>query len=215
MSRGPDNHFFDRPRGDRYPREVRSTLPIPVAMTLLALLALLTGACHQTFPGEALGSFDVVGHLEHNECGQSAVPAVDPMHFAVEIRDDRGQVVWRRAGQPIVNGMEQEGALVFHSLRPLPLFGRDLDTGRAGCTLAQREVVRVRLAEATAEDAGVADPSDAGGEAGLALEGENWMQLIPTEGSDCTPALAVVGGPFAALPCEVRYTLEGSAREPL
>lgn len=63
-------------------------------------------------------------------------------------------------------------------------------------------------ADASASDAGPPDPTAIG-----ALEGENTIEISIAPGSDCAPLLLVNGGSFPALPCVVRYTIAGVARD--
>lgn len=42
------------------------------------------------------------------------------------------------------------------------------------------------------------------------LIAENTIEVSPSSGSDCNPALAALGGSFLALPCQARYVLRGS-----
>ena len=49
----------------------------------------------------------------------------------------------------------------------------------------------------------------------MELHGINEIQYTPTSTSDCSPLPVVNGGPWAALPCTVRYTLFGDGVGPL
>jgi hypothetical protein len=42
------------------------------------------------------------------------------------------------------------------------------------------------------------------------LEGTDEIVFAPAPGSDCTPLLTAAGGPWATLPCTVRYRVEGT-----
>ena len=198
-------------------------------MRLVAAVVPLLAACTPQYPGEAVGSFDVTGRLEVNECGASAVPARDPLSFAVEVRERGPEAFWRRSGLPVVSGtVRDDGNYRFRTVALIPVFAADPDPdfGHAGCNLVQTEIVDVVLsnappdADAGAEtDAGPGmDAPDAGAqepEPDLQLAGTSTIDLAPEPGSDCTPLMAVAGGPFVALPCGIDYTLEGAPRSPL
>jgi hypothetical protein len=170
--------------------------------------------CEARVPGETVGAFDVVGHLEENSCGVGAVPAVDPLAFPVEIRDDRGRPLWWRRGEIPVEGRVEEEALVFRRASRARVLASDPTVGFPGCTVVTEETVRV-IVEPPGADAPDAAVADAGASnESSPLDGTNVAELSPEPGSDCRPLLAVFGGPWQALPCRVSYRLEGSRRRP-
>jgi hypothetical protein len=64
--------------------------------------------------------------------------------------------------------------------------------------------------DAGVEDAGTDEEADAGIEPTLfTLTGSQTTEIEPLAGSDCTPAVAALGGPFLSLPCRVEYVLTG------
>jgi len=196
-------------------------------MRLVAVVLPLLAACAPQYPGEPVGSFDVTGRLEVNECGGSAVPARDPLSFAVELRERGPEAFWRRAGFPVVSGTARDdGSYRFRTVALIAVLAADPDPdfGHAGCNLVQTEVVDVVL-EGVPTDAGAGAEPDAGPgkdapdagaqEQDMQLAGTSTIDLAPEPGSDCTPLMAVAGGPFLALPCGIDYTLEGAPRSPL
>jgi hypothetical protein len=181
-------------------------------MRLLSIVVLAAGCIPVEYPGEPVGSFDVVGALVENACGDSAVPALDPLRFAVELRtDEDGLAFWRRPDSPLVDGtVDQDGNFRFRTRVIVPALAPDPDFDYPGCVLDQREEVEARVVEV--EDDDMEDDDMELDE--MELEGGNSITLSPSAGSDCTPLLAARGGPFLALPCEVDYQLAGSSREP-
>jgi hypothetical protein len=196
---------------------------------LVLSAVLLTSGCVPEYPGEVVAAFHVIGALEENACGATAVPAIDPIVFDVEIRNDRGRGFWRQADAPVISGTfdDEDGEFAFRTTRQVPVIAPEPETGVRGCAVEQREEVSGTVTHVLVlADGAVADASpgpDAGtGEApdGAAqpdttaeLTGESRVTFTPVPGSDCTAALAVAGGPFAALPCMIRYRLDGDERE--
>ncbi len=108
--------------------------------------------------------------------------------------------------------------------------------GYVGCSVTQRDVftfevdvpeIETAVDAGVGDDGGVADDAgveadggvdagvDGGVDAGIdptltLLSGTQSTEIIPLAGSDCTPAVAAVGGPFLSLPCRVEYVLTGN-----
>lgn len=179
------------------------------------LLAIVALGCAPQYPGEPVGSFEVVGRLEENACG-AAIQALDPVTFRVELREEQGQAFWRRPDFPVVSGTALDGTYRFRSQARIVVIAADPDPdfGHPGCTVTQSEVVEVIL-EPVDSDAG-APTADAGEpeEPSMHLEGTHTIDIAPDVGSSCAPATAALGGPFLALPCSVDYTLEGTPSAP-
>jgi len=180
---------------------------------------LLVAGCPQPLPGESVGTFAVEGQLEHNECGMQAVPARNPVEFPVEIRVDDGRAVWRRHEAPLVSGVvTDDGSYEFESETRIDAIEGDPAQGRAACVLVQREQVTARVLGAEPvpgpADGGVQDAAGEPEDAEAQLEGSHTIELSPVSGADCGPLLAASGGPFLELPCDLEYTLEGTARDP-
>lgn len=196
------------------------------------LFALLVCAgCQPALPpGELVGDFHVVGTLEENTCGSSGIDPIDPLIFDVEIRADRGDGIWRMDRQTVVRGgLDDEGRFTFTTRTQIDLpRPADPELGN-GCTLEQREVIRgvlemddgiadagleAGVGDAGAQDRDAGDAGDAGRPLARGFEAENTIELVPTPGSQCAYALAIYGGPFLILPCQVKYTLDATARAP-
>ncbi len=198
----------------------------PLALSLLACLA------PPEPEGDLVGDFLVRGVLLENGCG-AAVPANETIELRVQLRRDGGLASWRTPSSTIVHGTHLEGDFDFSFASVVPVFEADPELGTAGCSLDQIERIEVRVEGGQSlHDAGfesdAGSESDAGlvGDAGAApdagvdtvattLEGESTLRYRPSAGSACAPLLAIQGGPFDALPCEVRYRLQGTPTEPL
>jgi len=197
-------------------------------------LVLLLSACTPAYPGEGDGTFDVVGALEENTCGETALPAVDPMIFMVELRSDgTGQAFWRRPSSPVVAGTNLDGSYRFRFTTGIPVYAGDEALGTPGCALIQEESVWVAIDAPAASDAGPGDAAaddsavdagenaDAGSDASdldagasASFSGTDDIQLTVAPGYDCSALVGSAGGPFLALPCGVSYSLSGSPRSP-
>ena len=204
---------------------------------LFALPWLLLGCWGQTEepPGEPVGTFNAVGFMVEQSCG-AAVPAPDPLELDFELRSEsNGRAYWRRSGGAMFAGVEKEGEFTFQVSQSWMVVEPDRFRGFIGCSVTQRDVftfVVETLDVETEADGGVADGGvdDGGVEDGdvedsgteeepeadasieptlLTLTGSQTTEIVPLTGSDCTPAVAALGGPFLSLPCRVEYVLSG------
>jgi hypothetical protein len=181
----------------------------------LAFSTLLVACEPPTHPGESVGTFQVNGSLDENLCG-AAVPALDPISFSVEIRDQLGRAMWIMDEQPVQDGIRMpDGTYRFRSGTTVPVL--EPQPGYRGCSLQQVELVEVTISSVPAD--GVVDESDAGVGMGgdddaLEIDGLSEVQFTPTIDSDCSPLPVVNGGPWAALPCTITYTLFGTGVGP-
>jgi len=194
------------------------------ALVALPLLILALGCEPQGHPGVSIGTFQITGSLDQNGCG-AAVPALDPISFSVELRDDLGRGVWVQDEGPIQTGIRMpDGAYRFRYGATVPVIAPQ--PGYRGCNLQQVEFIEVRIEPYESdgeEEPPIRTPiggEDADGgvvvenDIDLALEGLSEIQYTPTSTSDCSPLPVVNGGPWAALPCTLTYTLFGSGLGP-
>jgi hypothetical protein len=196
--------------------------------TLFGLPLLMLGCWGQTEepPGEAVGDFNAVGFMVEQSCG-AAIPAPDPLDLNFELRSEsNGRAYWRRHGGAIFAGVEKDGQYTFQISQSWIVVEPDRFRGYLGCSVTQRDVftfvvealeVDVEV-DAGVEDGGVDDAGmdeEPGADAGvdptlLTLTGSQTTEIVPLTGSDCTPAVAALGGPFLSLPCRVEYVLSGN-----
>lgn len=205
--------------------------------TLIGLPLLVLGCWGQGEepPGQAIGTFNAVGFMVEQSCG-AAIPAPDPLDLDFELRSEfNGRAYWRRLGGSMFAGVEKNGEYIFQVSQSWMVIEPDRFRGFVGCSVTQRDVFTfavetVELGTETdggVEDGGVADggvedggavdagtdeesEADAGPEPILfTLTGSQTTEITPLTGSDCTPAVAALGGPFLALPCRVEYVLSG------
>ena len=205
--------------------------------TLFALPWLVLGCWGQTEepPGEPVGTFNAVGFMVEQSCG-AAVPAPDPLDLDFELRSEsNGRAYWRKLGGAMFAGVEKDGEFTFQVSQSWMVLQPDRFRGFVGCSVTQRDVftfVVETVEPGTEADGGVADggvqdggvqdggvadggvDEESGADAGveptfLTLSGSQTTEIVPLTGSDCTPAVAALGGPFLSLPCRVEYVLSG------
>jgi hypothetical protein len=163
--------------------------------------------------------------MVEQSCG-TAIPAPDPLDLDFELRSEfNGRAYWRRLGGSMFAGVEKDGEYSFQVSQSWMVVQPDRFRGYVGCSVTQRDVFTfvvetVELgaeADGGVEDGGVDDAgtdeeseADAGPEPTLlTLTGSQTTEIVPLTGSDCTPAVAALGGPFLSLPCRVEYVLSG------
>ncbi len=195
--------------------------------TLFGLPLLVLGCWGQGEepPGEAIGTFNAVGFMVEQSCG-AAIPAPDPLDLDFELRSEfNGRAYWRLLGGAMFAGVEKDGEYTFQVSQSFMVIEPDRFRGFVGCSVTQRDVFTfvVETVElGTEADGGVEDGGNEDGgtdeeseaDAGpepilLTLTGSQTTEITPLTGSDCTPAVAALGGPFLSLPCRVEYVLSG------
>jgi hypothetical protein len=206
-----------------------------IALSLVTLACACWGEGEEP-PGELVGSFQAVGLMVEHSCGV-AIPAADPLDLTFDLRSEsNGRAYWLQTNGTMLAGVERDDTYTFQVSRSWNVIEPDRFRGYVGCSVTQRDVVTVALNSPVIEsdaDAGVddADVDDAGvddagvddagvGEDGgveelfdpslTTLIGSQTTDIRPLAGSDCTPAVAALGGPFLSLPCRVEYVLNGN-----
>lgn len=201
-----------------------------IGRTSCALTAtgIILGGCGAgTKSGALIGSYEVHAVLVENSCGQAALPTSNPLNFVVEIREDDGVAYWLPSESPQNTGtLSNLGAFRFSTSQTQVVEGdtsardlqpSDFQTGRGDfdlqaarvCALTMKQTVTGSLQRQLNDGMVEVVESDAG-EASDDLNAEHLIQITPASGSDCTAALAALGGSFLALPCEARYSLSGT-----
>ncbi len=216
-------------------RPIRRRPALALFLPLPFVLAFTPSCMPSEIPGDPVGTYSVTGQLEYNSCGSTAVPAVDPLEFVVQILDDDGAGVWALSNKPYVHGrLTSRGDFSFktgtsYALEPKQVRGattdeeeiarllspdrEELTAAPAPCVLEQIETVRgtiFRRAETEESDASVEDDETYEDDGEVPdLEAENLIEIRPAAGCSCAGATSSSGGTFLALPCEIRYTLQG------
>jgi hypothetical protein len=173
-------------------------------LALAALQAAVVGCTGKDpyNPGSPLGTFHVSAKLDRASCG----PAPDPWQFDVRLSHDASTLYWIQGAAPIAGRVDSANRVVLttrdqHLVRPA-----DTRTKTAECVLVREDVLDVVLRGATPPASDLA--------ATAAFSGALTYRFAPQTASDCSDQVTPAGGDFAALPCEVVYSVEGARTEP-
>jgi hypothetical protein len=185
-------------------------------LCIVALLALVLGAseCEPASPGEVVASLEVTATLEYNHCGDQAVPAEPTLEFGAEILRDGERATWRRPGAPPLEGIYDDGTYVFVTHAQQVLIEPDPTWGDPGCIVDEVQATEMQISVEEGADAGAPEPDAGLPDVPATMTGLLEIRLTPVPDSYCVPMLAVAGGPFHALPCSLRYRLEGEGTGP-
>lgn len=167
-------------------------------------------------PGQPVGVFEASGLMVEQSCG-SAIPAADPLELDFELRNEAGgRAYWQSPGGPLFAGIQNDDEYTFTVSRSWTVIQPDRFRGYVGCSVTQRDTFRVLIDEVADETDQTEDVTDEAVEettptpALYAVSGSQMTEIVPLSGSNCTPAVTALGGPFLALPCRVEYVLTGS-----
>lgn len=198
-----------------------------LALASLPLAAVATACRPAAQPGERLGTFAITGTLQDNACGDGFQPDL-MLAFNAELRRTDSVAYWKMGEAPATSGtIDANGNFRFRSQSLIEAWPQNAAEGVVGCRFVQTETISGRVtalvlsetdagdagqpSDAFSHDAGRADSGarDAGPVGTMELSATNTVDIAPSPGSDCTPALTFAGGPFAALPCRVSFVLDG------
>ena len=163
---------------------------------VLVVLGSIAGlpACVPAYPGEPVGRYEVVGALVENECGATAVPAVDPFELLVELRREAsGQAYWRRADRGVVTGTVMTRAdgdryrFRTSSAIPLPDATPPERPVTQSCVIEQRDTVEVTLRVSHQSDAAVPGNDGAAADAEVTDGGANDAGVPDSGTTDAGP----------------------------
>ncbi|MBS2018011.1 MAG: hypothetical protein JST00_34365 [Deltaproteobacteria bacterium] len=150
-------------------------------------------------PGESLGTFRVTGALVSSTCGTTP----NPWQFDVKLRHEAVTTLyWVQGGLPISGKLDPVARSVMSATETRNMRAADAKTSRAACNLVREDSLDVVLAPVTPP---ITDVKTA-----TSFKGTLKYRFSPTQGSECDDQLLDTGGDFAALPCEVSYTIEGT-----
>ena len=158
----------------------------------VGLIAACTGK-DPTRPGDSIGIFTVTGALVASSCG--ATP--NPWTFTVHLRHDGTTLYWVQGTQPISAPVDSAAYAALTTSTTDTV--RDATSTLAACAMERDDTVDVTLAGVTY---GAKDISPA-----TSFTGTLAYHFSVVSGTDCSDQLAAVGGDYAALPCDISYTL--------
>jgi hypothetical protein len=190
-------------------------------------------------PGELVGVYAIEGALTKNECGDEALPAIDPLTFDVELRREGGTGYWLQGMPPARTGiLSDDGAFSFESeqsydvdpsarMQPDPFSDMDpealadpeayqFDDARSGRPCRLRIVESVEgavlrtLSPLREEESDDDRAADDDDASDADLTADNSIVVSTETGFDCGLVLREQGGPFDTLPCTAHYELVGT-----
>lgn len=202
------------------------------ALSGLALAAALSGCKNAIDDAALVGVYSITGVLTENSCGQTALPAPNPLEYRVEIREKDGVGYWVPSKQSQnLGSLNAQGQFRF-ALTQTQVYGMlappidqpgdffPASNGRndpdlignqtqAQCVLTLRQTVSGSLHRRNAVDGGgiVELGSD---EDASDLTADNVIDVTPSSASNCNDALSAFGGTYLALPCSARYVMQGT-----
>jgi hypothetical protein len=170
-------------------------------MRLLAcVFALLLGGCLEfgkvddaKAPGDMLGVYSVVGHLDDTTCGAGALSAENPWSFDVKLSRYQRDLYWLNGREAIVGSIEKDGRAFSFDTRIEVQVEAPL-RGRLGCRISRSDRARGELS--------------ASGTDVETFDGTLSFDFSATADSDCVEWMAGEGA-VPTLPCSVDYELEG------
>ncbi len=201
-------------------------------LLLLGVFALLAASgCQPSASdsaGDLVGVYAIKGALVTNTCGQQALPAVNPLKFEVEIRQDDRVGYWQTDKQPQRAGeLDEDGAFLFvgeqtslvssmrtarNDLEPGEFVSLtpDFDLKTTNCAMRVKETIEGSVVRRVVfVDGGEPQIDDANPASKYDLTGDNTIEVSATSDSDCSKSLAAYGGTFMNLPCMAHYVLSG------
>jgi hypothetical protein len=212
---------------------------IAIAGSLATCCLLAVGCKMPQPPGDLLGSYHVQGDLTVNECGDEALPAIDPLSFDVQIRRDERSGYWLQGMPPARAGkVGDDGSFAFEmeqvydvptsdqvgsddatlSMDPEklgdPSYYEKIDAARrSACRLTISETVEGSLLHDLLDDDVLTPASSSSDDDSPDLVGENVIAIAPDSVASCARVMHANGGPFQQLPCQAHYDLTGKLVE--
>ncbi len=147
-------------------------------------------------PGDALGTFHVVGQLTASSCGPGALGSTDVWEFDVKLSKDGPDLYWLNGQEPIHGRIAADG-VTFSFDTSAAIVLMEQKGAMPGCTIVRRD-----LASGT-----LSDPDVVAG-----FEGIMRFGYAATAESACDELVLVDGG-FATLPCEINYRMTAKKTE--
>jgi len=203
------------------------TLGVLLALASIPVFGLNLACRPAAQPGTRVGNFAISGTLQDNACGDGFRPDL-MIAFNAELRRADSVAYWKMGDRPATSGtIDANGNFRFRSQSLIEAWPADPENGITGCRLLQTETISGRVnvlgeSNVDASDSGRADAGRTQGDAGrhdagaprtMELSATNTIDIAASPGSDCSPALAVAGGPFTALPCRASFSLDGLATQ--
>jgi hypothetical protein len=144
-------------------------------------------------PGDAIGSFAVVGKLTDDTCGADNLSAPAKWSFDLKLSRRDDTLYWLNGREAIVGEIDARGRFAFETRLEVPL--AEQKGARKPCVMVRTDSASGTLTSGEEE-----------------LRGELSYGYSVAQGSDCSEyALGAEGQPLT-LPCSLTYSLSGSRR---
>lgn len=148
-------------------------------------------------PGDSLGTFRVVATLESSSCGPGALGSPELWEFDVQLSRESSVLYWLNGEEAVGGNIASDGrSFSIESTSIIDL--AESRPGVLGCSIGRRDTATGTLDNETTDVP--------------AFTGSLAYGYVPLGESDCSGAIGVEGG-FAALPCEIRYTMTAKRTE--
>lgn len=142
-------------------------------------------------PGDAIGSFSVVGKLQDDSCGADNLSAPAKWSFELKLSRKGSTLYWLNGREAIVGDIDRSGRFSFETRIEVPL--SEQRGAVKGCTMVRRDSASGTLASSEDE-----------------LSGKLSYSYAAAQGSECAEyALGAEGQPLT-LPCTLSYALSGA-----
>lgn len=145
-------------------------------------------------PGDAIGSFAVVGKLKDDSCGADNLSAPAKWSFNLKLSRKGSTLYWLNGREAITGEIDKSGRFAFETRIEVPL--SQTRGAVKGCVMVRSDAAAGKLTSSEEE-----------------LSGELSYAYSVATGSDCTEyALGAEGQPLT-LPCTLSYSLSGVRSE--
>lgn len=142
-------------------------------------------------PGDAIGSFAVVGKLKDDSCGADNLSAPAKWSFNLKLSRKGSTLYWLNGREAITGEIDKSGRFAFETRLEVPLSQQR--GAIKGCIMVRSDSASGKLTSSEEE-----------------LTGELSYAYSVAKGSDCTEyALGAEGQPLT-LPCSLSYSLSGA-----
>ena len=132
----------------------------------------------------------MTGKLASNACVAPG-GAPDPWEFDVKLSRDGSTLYWIQGGLPVQGTLDASHHTTMSSTASNQVTAPDPKNNVSGCSMQRDDALDVTL---------TADPP-------TGFAGTLGYTFSATDGSDCSGQLAVAGGGWTNLPCQLSYTL--------
>ena len=147
-------------------------------------------------PGEALGTFHVVGTRASSTCGEGALGSGANWEFDVDLAREGDALYWDNGAQIVVGSLAADGVSFLIETGVVVDMRTEETLAYPPCSLERRDAASGALKDAEEEIIG--------------FSGTLSYSFSPTADSECWDLIEGETATFAALPCSMSYALEAA-----